>query len=106
LKKFAETNLGPQCGPANLDLCDDAKKEMIAKFMAMPPADLSAAVAEKNAAIEKLETDMKAFLEGLQAQYKEASEKKDADIEGIKNSGLGLMKSVAAHKAKEGSGEL
>jgi hypothetical protein len=26
LKKFAEENLGPTCGPANLDLCDAEKK--------------------------------------------------------------------------------
>merc|ERR1719247_1211563 len=35
LKKFAEENLGPQCGPDNLDLCDAKTKEKIQKFMAM-----------------------------------------------------------------------
>merc|ERR1711933_287498 len=30
LKKFAE-GMGPSCGPANLDLCDDEKKAQIAK---------------------------------------------------------------------------
>ena len=35
MKKFAEENLGPQCGPANLDLCDAATKAKIEKFMAM-----------------------------------------------------------------------
>merc|ERR1712063_99206 len=38
LKKFAD-GLGPQCGPANLDLCDDAKKTQIAEFQAMSAAD-------------------------------------------------------------------
>merc|ERR1719272_2646994 len=33
LKKFAEENLGPTCGPANLDLCDADGKAQIKKFM-------------------------------------------------------------------------
>merc|ERR1711920_402871 len=35
LKKFAEENLGPQCGPTNLDLCDEKKRKKIEGFMAM-----------------------------------------------------------------------
>jgi hypothetical protein len=105
LKKFAEANLGPTCGPGNLDLCDDDKKAQIQKFQAMSPAELEAAIAEKSGALEKLEADFKTFVEGLQKQYSEANEKKDKDIEEIKNSGLGLMKSVAAH-SKSGKSEL
>jgi len=97
LKKFAEENLGPTCGPANLDLCDADKKAQIEKFSAMSAADLQAAVDEKVAAQEKFETDFKEFVEGLQKSYTEASEKKDKDVEAIKSSGLGLMKAVAAH---------
>ena len=33
----------------------------------------------------------------MQKSYTEANEKKDKDVEAIKNSGLGLMKAVAAH---------
>jgi hypothetical protein len=106
LQKFAQENLGPQCGPANMDLCDDDKKAMITKFQQMSPADLDAAIAEKGAAMEKLEADFKAFVEGLQKQYQEANEKKDKDSEEMKNSGLGLMKSVLAHGAKAGKTDL
>merc|ERR1719454_1535817 len=35
LKKFAEENLGPTCGPANLDLCKEADAAKIKKFMDM-----------------------------------------------------------------------
>jgi hypothetical protein len=97
LKKFAEANLGPTCGPANLDLCDDEKKADIAKFSKMSASDLEAAIAEKTEAMEKLEKDFKEYIEGLQKSYTEANEKKDKDVEAIKNSGLGLMKAVAAH---------
>merc|ERR1719333_1479906 len=97
LKKFAEANLGPTCGPANLDLCDDAKKADIEKFSKMSTSDLEAAIKEKTDAMEKLETDFKEFVEGLQKQYTEASEKKEKDVAAVKDSGLGLMKAVAAH---------
>jgi len=97
LKKFAEDNLGPTCGPANLDLCDAEKKAQIEKFSAMSAADLEAQIDEKVKAQEQVETDFKTFVEGLQKSYTEANEKKDKDVEEVKNSGLGLMKAVAAH---------
>merc|ERR1711871_409120 len=103
LKKFAEENLGPKCGPANLDLCDDDKKADIEKFQKMSDSELTAAIQEKTDAMEKLEKDFKEFVEGLQKQYTEASEKKEKDVEEVKNSGLGLMKSVAAHKKTAGA---
>lgn len=35
LKKFADENLGPTCGPDNMDLCDEATKTIINKLMEM-----------------------------------------------------------------------
>jgi len=35
LKKFASENLGPQCGPARLDLCSEEVKKKMETFMAM-----------------------------------------------------------------------
>lgn len=40
LKKFAEENLGPVCGPSTLDACDEAEKKHIADFTAKPLAEL------------------------------------------------------------------
>jgi len=105
LKKFAEENLGPTCGPANLDLCDDEKKALIEKFSKMSDSDLVSAIKEKTDGAEKLEADFKEWVEGLQKQYSDASEKKEKDVEEIKNSGLGLMKAVMAHQ-KAGKSEL
>merc|ERR1719454_669478 len=102
LKKFAEEKLGPTCGPANLDLCDDAKKAEIEKFSKMSASELEASIKEKTETMEKLETDFKEFVEGLQKSYSDASDKKEKDVEEVKNSGLGLMKAVAAHNKKTG----
>jgi hypothetical protein len=99
LKKFAN-GLGPSCGPANLDLCDDAKKTSISEFAAMGGAKREEMIKEKEQEMEKLESDFKTFVEVLQKSYTEANEKKDKDVEALKASGLGLLKSVHAHEEK------
>merc|ERR1712084_177246 len=99
LKKFAD-GLGPTCSPSNLDLCDAAKKASIEEFTTMGAAKREEMIKEKEAESAKLEADFKAFVEGLQKEYKDASEKKDKDIEAIKSSGLGLLKAVNAHEKK------
>jgi len=40
LKKFADENLGPSCGPKNLDLCSAEVKEKFEKFMKMSAGKL------------------------------------------------------------------
>jgi len=40
LKKFASENLGPQCGPKNLDLCGEDVRPKLEKFMAMSAGKL------------------------------------------------------------------
>lgn len=104
LKKFAEENLKPVCSPTNIDLCDDEKKAEIEKFQAMSDDDLEKAIAEKDAEMAKTEEEFKTFVEGLQKQYQDASKEKEEKIEAIKASGLGLMKSVKAAKAKAAAG--
>jgi len=97
LKKFAEENLGPTCGPANLDLCDAEKKADIEKFSKMSASDLEAAIKEKTDAMEKLETDFKEWGDGMKKQYYEKEEKKNEAVAAMKDSGLGVMNAVAAH---------
>merc|ERR1711870_26245 len=99
LKKFAE-GLGPQCGPANLDLCDADKKAKIQEFTKLGGDAREKMIKEKEAESEKLEKDFKEFVEGLQKQYQDASDKKDKDVEAIKSAGLGLLKSVQAFEKK------
>merc|ERR1719181_20877 len=102
LKKFAE-GLGPQCGPANLDLCDTDKKSKIEEFTKLGADAREKMIKEKEGEAEKAEKDFKEFVEGLQKQYQEASDKKDKDVEAIKAGGLGLLKSVQAFEKKKKS---
>jgi hypothetical protein len=104
LKKHADENLGPSCGPDNLDLCDDEKKAAIEKFTKMSGADLDTFIDDSQKKMETAESDFKKFVEGLQKQYEEENKKKDDTVEEIKNSGLGFAKAVKA--SKKGKEEL
>lgn len=99
LKKFAD-GLGPSCSPANLDFCDDEKKKQIEEYKALDAATRDEMIKNKEKEIESLETGFKTFVEGLQKQYEDASAKKEKEIEDIKNSGFGILKSVHAHEKK------
>merc|ERR1712066_1230745 len=98
LKKFAKESLGPTCGPTNHDLCDAEKKKIIDGFMKMGQDDLDNLIKEKDAEIAKAEKDLEDLLKSLQSQYEEATKAKDEKKKEIKDAGLGLMKSVQAHK--------
>jgi len=99
LEKFAEENLKPVCSPANIDLCDDDKKAEIEKFQAMSTDDLKAAIKEKEAEQEAAEKTFKSEVEKLQKKYEQLQKDKEATLKAVKDSGLGLMKSVKANKA-------
>merc|ERR1711865_870070 len=81
MKKFAKENLKPLCSPANIDLCDDAKKK-----------------AEMKTAEDTFTEDVKK----LQDTYAQLQKDKDEAVANVKKSGLGLMQAVAAHAAKSG----
>jgi len=101
LEAFAKENLGPTCGPANLDLCDAEKKKKVEELMAMPIDSLAKEMKEKDAAIKKLEDDFAEMLKGLQEQYEQADKDTKEGKEKIKKSGLGTMKQVLAIRQKQ-----
>lgn len=100
LQTFAKENLKPMCSPANLDLCEGDAKATIEKFLAMDDSALADAIAEKEKEQDEAEKTFKSAVSALQAKYEKLSEEKDAAIAAVKDSGLGLMKSVKAHLAK------
>merc|ERR1719273_803040 len=53
LKKFAKENLGPVCGPANMDLCDEEQTATIEKLMAMPEEELEEMIEEEERKIKE-----------------------------------------------------
>jgi hypothetical protein len=106
LAKFAKENLKPVCSVAKIDLCDDEKKKQIETYMAMSDADIDTKIEEEEDKLTKAEEDFKAQVTKLQETYQKLSEEKDAAIAAVKGSGLGLLKSVKAAKAKKTKDEL
>merc|ERR1712176_915005 len=98
LKKFVDENLGPSCGPDNMDLCDDAQKAEIEKFMAMDGAELEKLAKEKSEAIDAAEKNFKDEVSKLQKRYESLMEEKDAAVAAIQPD-LRVIRSVVAHNS-------
>merc|ERR1711957_1086709 len=105
LEQFAKENLKPICSPANIDLCDDAKKKEIGDLKALDEAVLEAKVEEKKKLMKDAEEHFKEQVNKLQDTYQKLTEEKDTKIKDVKESGLGLMSAVLADKKKGGAKE-
>merc|ERR1712113_142890 len=66
LKKFAEENLGPTCGPDNLDLCDEENKAFIEKLLKMDDAELAQKIEDAESQVAKIEAKSQKVVDGLQ----------------------------------------
>ena len=102
LEKFAK-GLKPVCSPAKMDLCEPEMKEKILELQKLSAADLDTQIKEKEAEIEKAEKFFTDEVDKLQKNYQKLQEDKEATVTAVKDSGLGLMKSV---KAAAGKAEL
>jgi len=106
LEKFASENLGPTCGPDNLDLCDEVDKKFITKFKKWDIDELDLSIEEKDEKIKTMEAAGKKVVDGLQKQItdaqskieKENKKKDDGIAKAKKDSGYGYMKAVKASK--------
>ena len=67
---------------------------------------MDAKIEEYEKQLEEAEETFKSEVSKLQAAYQKLSEEKDAKLAAVKDSGLGLLKSVKIAKAKAGSDEL
>merc|ERR1711879_1078278 len=73
LKKFADENLGPTCGPDNLDLCDDDVKAKIETFMKMSASRLEGKIRNAERVVKEDVPLMKKVLKAI-AGTKEKTE--------------------------------
>jgi hypothetical protein len=106
LKKFAEENLKPVCGPGNMDLCDEAQAAELKKFMDMSDAELKQLVKDGDKKKKDAEKTFKDEVSKLQKKYEGLMEAKDAAIEEVDNSGYKTAKGVQAFKKSAAKDEL
>jgi len=62
----------------------------------MSAADLDSAIKEKEKEQEGAESTFKSEVEKLQKRYEELQKEKEAALDAVKKSGLGIMKAVKA----------
>lgn len=96
--KFAKENLGPQCGPAHMDLCSKKQQEKVNRYMAMEDDELAEAIAEKLTKEADADDELKHFKNFNNQEKKDANDAHDAFKKEFKASGYGLMKSVLASR--------
>jgi len=89
-------SLKPSCSPANIDLCDDEQKAEIEKVQTMTDDEIAAAITDGDKKSADAETDFSEAVEKLQKAYQQLQDDKEATLQAIKDSGLGLIKAVAA----------
>jgi len=97
LSAFAKENLGPTCGPDNMDLCDADQKAEIEKIQAMSDADLDKAIADGEAKLADAEAKFKSGLDELQSTHKKLEAAKKATEAEVKASGLAMLKVVKGY---------
>merc|ERR1712151_703609 len=79
LKKFADENLGPTCGPDNLDLCDEADKKLIAKFLKMDIDELEEKIEDGDKKVKRIEDEGQKKVDNLQSKITEFNGKIESE---------------------------
>jgi len=100
LSSFAKETLKPMCSPSNLDLCDADKKAKIEELQKMSKEDLDKEIESQEKLLTDANAKFEAEVEKLQATYEALEKEKTETIKKIKESGLSLLKAVAAQKEK------
>jgi len=97
LLTFAKENLGPTCGPSNMDLCDDEQKAEIETIMAKGIEKIEAEIDERDERIKTAEENFNEGVKKLQKTYEQLNKEKEAAVKAAKEQDLGLMKTIRAH---------
>jgi len=97
LLTFAKENLGPTCGPENMDLCNAEEKAKIEAIQAKGLEKLEAEIKELDDSIKTAEENFETEMKKLQETYEQLQKDKEAAVEAAKEKDLGLMKTVRAH---------
>jgi len=97
LLTFAKENLGPTCGPDNMDLCNAEEKGKIETIMAKGLETLNAEIKEIDDTIQNAEDTFEKEVKKLQEAYEQLTKDKEETVSAAKDEDLGLMKAVRAH---------
>lgn len=97
LRKFATENLGPTCGPDDIELCDETDKKFIQKFMKWDIDELDMTIEEKDEKIASMEKKAKKVIESLESQKSSLQKKIDKEHK-KKDDAIAKEKEAAGYK--------
>jgi hypothetical protein len=100
LLKYANENLRRVCSPANVDLCDDERKSEIERFMNLSDELLDGMIESEESDIKEAEAEYDEAVSRLQAEHAKLQAEKEFKLQEIRDTHLGLLKSVKAHIEK------
>lgn len=106
LKSFADTNLGPKCGPDQLDACTKKKRKMYEDLMEKygdNTKQIEDDISAKRKELKKLEEDIAPLKEVARVMRKKDRAKKEAERKAAKAE---KKKKEAEEKAKKEKSEL
>lgn len=102
LAEHVEDKLVVECGPSNIDLCDDATKEKIQSYVEMPFQDLTDAVRAVDISLADSKAEFNEKLQALQRQYTAILESHDEQVKATEDSSdIRTKKLVHAKRRKE-----
>ena len=101
LLSFAKENMGPSCSPNSKESCNAEELKVLEKAVQFSAGKLDAKIRKAEAKIETAEADFKEKIAKLQGEYESLSKAKDAAVKAVKDSGLAILKSAKAFKAKK-----
>jgi len=101
LLAFAQENLGPTCGPKDLDLCDEEQKAKIAALEAEGVDALEARLSKIHMGIEAAEEAFENEVQKLQDTYEGLMKELQKATKEIQGDDWGLFNSVYKHLKPE-----
>jgi len=101
LLAFAQENLGPICGPKDLELCDEEQKAKIAALEAEGVDALEARLSKIHSGIEAAEETFEKEVQKLQDTYEGLMEELQKATKEIQGDDWGLFNSVYKHLKPE-----
>merc|ERR1719261_263110 len=79
-----EEKLVAMCSVKNIELCDDAKKAELEKYMAMDTEELAKLIADQEGELKSIEEEFKKSVEGLQKLYEGYTKDKEEKMAKLK----------------------
>lgn len=106
LKQFADSNLGPKCGPENLDICSKKVRGIYEELLKKDEKELEGEIRTKRQALKKEEEELQYMKDVAKLQRKRAREQKDKERKAAKAEKKRKEKEEAEEKKKKEKAEL